>query len=216
MDFYNSEKNALIQTMKDMSIKITSSDHQKYREISQLLWEKFEKGLINSASLQRKRFELFAEYLHIDIAKAPLINERYVRNLSHQVIMQSGALEMVQKLKRWYKIAVITNGLYKVQRERLKRSGLQQMLDGVFISQEMGVRKPCKEFFMMVMDAFYDHDRDKYLIIGDSITADISGGINAGMDTCWYNPTHKKVQDIEFSATYNIDGFDDLMALLLG
>jgi len=113
-----------------------------------------------------------------------------------------------------YRLAVVTNGLHLVQRARLERSGFLPLLDGVFISQEMGVQKPTKAYFDAVLSAFGDGNPNRYLMIGDSLSADIQGGINAGLDTCWFRPAGMEPRE-DVPPTYTVGGYDELLALLL-
>ena len=213
MDFSAGEKAALFQTMEELGTPISGADHLKYTQINADVWGRFELGLLDSRGVQRVRFEEFAAHLKRDPAEAQALNDRYVENLGRQAILLAGAADMLRRLKERYRIAAVTNGLHLVQRARLERSGLLPLLDGVFISQEMGVQKPSREYFDAVLAAFGDGDRAKYLVIGDSLSADIQGGVNAGIDTCWFNP--KGAEQGEIQPTYTAGSFEELLALLL-
>ncbi len=141
------------------------------------------------------------------------MNARYVENLGQHAIMLDGAMELLMQLSRNYKLAVATNGLTQVQRARLVKSGILPLFSGVFISQEMGVQKPDKAFFDSIFAYYGDDAREKYLMIGDSLSADIQGGINAGIDTCWYRPTGVALPGV-IVPTYTIGGLAELLALL--
>ena len=214
MDFSAGEKTALLQTMAELGTPLFEADFQKYLEINAGAWGRFEKGLLDSKSVQRVRFEEFAQYLNRDVAEAQMLNDCYVENLGKQAILFDGALDLLKQLKPQYQIAVVTNGLHLVQRTRLERSGFLPLLDGVFISQEMGVQKPHKSYFDEVFRSFGDGERSKYLMIGDSLSADIQGGINAGLDTCWFHPSGEP-NNTEIRPTYTVRGFEELLALLL-
>lgn len=214
MDFSAGEKAALFQTMEERGTPITDADHQKYLAINVGAWGRFEQGLVDSKTVQRIRFEEFLAYRNQDPAYAQEVNDHYVVNLGQQAILLDGAEEMLRRLKERYRLAVVTNGLHLVQRARLTKSGLLPLLDGVFISQEMGVPKPSREYFDAVLASFGDGVRDKYLIIGDSLSADIQGGINAGIDTCWLRPAGAEAR-AGISPTYTVHNFGELLALLL-
>ena len=87
------------------------------------------------------------------------------------------------------------------------------LLSGVFISQEMGVQKPDKAYYEQIMRTFGDDAREKYLMIGDSLSADIAGGVNAGIDTCWYHPAGAEAAQPQ--PTYTVRGYEELLELLL-
>ncbi|HWQ97731.1 MAG TPA: YjjG family noncanonical pyrimidine nucleotidase [Clostridia bacterium] len=213
MDFTAGEKTALFQTMEEMGVPISEADYQKYLEVNRAAWARFETGELDSKAVQRVRFEDYAMHLGVDVAHGAALNARYVENLGQQAILFPGAAELLETLSRRYKLAVATNGLTLVQRARLAKSGFLPLLSGVFISQEMGVQKPEKAYYDQIFSAFGDDAHEKYLMIGDSLSADIAGGINAGIDTCWYRPAG--AEEPRVVPTYTVDGYDELLELLL-
>lgn len=214
MDFTAGEKTALFQAMLEAGHPISEDDYRAYLAINQALWSRFEAGLLDSRAVQRLRFEQLLEHLGQSPADAQRLNDRYVEHLGRQAILLDGAPEMLRRMRARYSLAVVTNGLTLVQRERLKRSGFLPLLDGVFISQEMGLQKPSEAYFDAVRAALGDGDRTKYLIIGDSLSADIQGGINAGIDTCWFRPAGAEPR-ADILPTYTVNGYGELIALLL-
>ncbi len=213
MDFTAGEKTALFQTMEEMGVPISEADYQKYLEVNRAAWARFETGELDSKAVQRVRFEDYAMHLGVDVAHGAALNARYVENLGQQAILLPGAMELLETLSRRYKLAVATNGLTLVQRARLQKSGFLPLLSGVFISQEMGVQKPEKAYYEHIFSAFGDDAREKYLMIGDSLSADIAGGINAGIDSCWYRPFGAGEPHVV--PTYTVDGYEELLELLL-
>jgi FMN phosphatase YigB (HAD superfamily) len=69
---------------------------------------------------------------------------------------------------------------------RLKKSGYLKYFKDLFVSDRIGIEKPEKGFFDTCLGKM-GYEADQVIIIGDGILSDISGGINAGMNTCWYN-----------------------------
>jgi len=213
MDFTAGEKAALFQTMEEMGVAISEADYEKYLQINRAAWARFETGELDSKAVQRVRFEDYAAHLGHDAAQGIGMNAQYVENLGQQAILLDGALDMLTRLSARYKLAIATNGLTLVQRARLKKSGFLPLLDGVFISQEMGVQKPHRAYYETIFAFFGDTVREKYLMIGDSLSADIAGGVNAGIDTCWYHPAG--AEEANPQPTYTVRGFDELLELLL-
>ena len=214
MDFTEGEKTALFLTMEEFGISLAQTDYQKYLAVNKAAWSRFEAGELDSIDVQRVRFEDFAAHLGRDVAQATDMNARYVENLGEQAILFDGAAELLERLSRRYQLAIATNGLSLVQRARLAKAGILPLFRGVFISQEMRVPKPDKAYFELIFAFFGDEAREKYLMIGDSLSADIQGGINAGIDTCWYRPAGETLP-IDIAPTYTIDGYAELLALLL-
>jgi 2-haloacid dehalogenase len=83
-----------------------------------------------------------------------------------------------------------------------------------FISEEMGCAKPEKRFFDLVAAAIPDFDPASAIVIGDSLSSDIQGGINAGLDTCWYNP-HGKPAPPNMNITHTVTDLKDILPILL-
>ena len=83
---------------------------------------------------------------------------------------------------------VVSNGTVVAQTKKLTRSGLGALMDGVFLSEQLGAEKPKKKFFDQVFAAIGPVEKGETMIVGDSLTSDIRGGVNAGIQTCWYNP----------------------------
>ena len=214
MDFNAGEKIALFQTMVEFGAPIQDEEYHAYLAINQAQWAKFEQGLLDSKAVQRLRFEEFAAYLGRDRGEGDALNARYVENLGRQAILMQGAMDLILQLHERYQIAVVTNGLTLVQRERLKRSGFLPHLDGVFISQEMGVQKPSAAYFDYVLRGLSGAERTNCLIIGDSLSADILGGINAGIDTCWLRLAGAEPR-ADITPTYTVSDYTALLELLL-
>ncbi len=51
------------------------------------------------------------------------------------------------------------------------------------------------------------------LIVGDSLSSDIRGGNNAGILTCWYNPTGQKAPE-DLRIDYEITDLHQVFDLL--
>ena len=114
---------------------------------------------------------------------------------------------LFQRRRHNFELYIVTNGIATVQKSRLAKSGLLPCFKGVFISEEVGSQKPEKKFFDYILDKIPEKDKSKVIIIGDSMSSDILGGINAGIDTCFFNPWGRA--EI-YSPTYTAKSFDEL------
>lgn len=211
-DYNKSEENALRETFKINRIPFREIYLDKYREINSKLWLDFEKGLIDPAKIKEKRFEeLFNQLnLQLDVRK---FSEAYLESLSHQNILLEGAEELIKSLSGKFSITVITNGLASVQRRRFENSRLFQFINLVIISEEINFVKPSVEYFDYVIKKLGSPNKNEVLIIGDSLTSDIQGGNNFGIDTCWFNP-EKKNNDAGLNITYEIHNLSELIPIL--
>jgi 2-haloacid dehalogenase len=127
--------------------------------------------------------------------------------------MIDGALEMCERLSKKYKMYIVTNGQKYIQHNRLFPSPLFKYFDDCFISEDVGYEKPHIKYFEHVANAIPDFDPEKAIVIGDSLTSDMQGGINAGIDTCWYNPSGKSVPD-GYDLTYVVSNFSEMENIL--
>jgi 2-haloacid dehalogenase len=185
-----------------------------YSAINDGMWKKLERGEITKEAL---RFARFAEFCaaynwNFDVEKMSLT---YTGFLSEKVFLIDGALETCRRLAAHASLYIITNGIKFVQERRFGASPLVPYFKDVFISEEMGAEKPHKAYFDEVARRIPDFAPQETLVVGDSLSSDIQGGINAGLDTCWLNRSGKPVP-AEMPITYIIERLEELIPLILG
>jgi 2-haloacid dehalogenase len=146
-------------------------------------------------------------------AKADAFSARYLQNLAEASDLMVGAENIIRALKARYRLALITNGLKDVQRPRLARSAIAGYFEVVAISEEIGAAKPDPRYFDAVFALMGQPGREACLVIGDSLTSDIQGGLNYGLDTCWFNPVGKAGSP-PLPVTYEIKQLEELLPLL--
>ena len=161
---------------------------ENYKVINRGYWQAMERGEIEKPVLLIKRFEDFLNAYGLDASVAAGFNELYQILLGETVVFYDNALETVQALKGKVLQCAVTNGTKVAQDGKLRNSGLDKEFDHVFISEVVGIEKPNKGFFDAVFAEIGEFDKDEVLIVGDSLTSDIQGGVNAGIKTCWFNP----------------------------
>ena len=209
-DFAKAEANALKWTLDQSGLPFLPEYVHQYARCNQQVWQEFERGLVTSTELRVKRFRLFFDKagLSADTAAA---SQLYLRNLAFGTDLQEAADEVVHGLKNTFHLALVTNGLKDVQRPRLERSSLRDCFEHVFISEEIGAAKPAPAFFEAAFSALGQPARESVLIIGDSLSSDMKGGLDYGIDTCWYNPQGKSTS---LPVTYQIKRLAELEELL--
>lgn len=166
----------------------------EYKAINDDYWKQIEEGTIDKSRALVLRFEDFFRLHNIDTSKASEFNQAYQMAMGEVVIFNPNAKEAVEAFEGKYKQYAASNGTCEAQTRKLSKSGLTELLDDFFISEQVGAEKPSKDFFEYVFKAVGSNDPEEYIIIGDSLTSDIKGGKNAGIKTCWYNPSGKKNQ----------------------
>lgn len=213
-DFKQSESLALKRTLQHHQIAYDDQINALYSRINQSLWEALEQNQIDKKRLQSERFRQLLQQLDL-IGSPEQLNATYLIELGNCSILFNGAEAVCRILAEQYHLAIITNGIAVVQRPRFMRSPLAEIIRDLFISEEVGFEKPHMGYFHHVMQKLEINDHRQVLVIGDSLTADIAGGIKAGLDTCWYNPRHQS-PDRAVTPTYEIDRLESLPNLLSG
>ena len=212
LDFKKAENVALRKTLEEFGLDPTEEVCARYSVINQMHWERLERKEITRDQVLFGRFEvLFAEY-GID-ADAVTVSRRYTENLGIGHYFLPGAEEAVKALSKKYRLFLTSNGTTHVQQSRLKSADIEKYFENIFISQQIGVNKPDKGFFDGCFARIPNLDLGKTMIVGDSLTSDILGGINAGIATCWVNPKGKKAR-ADICPDYEIESLDKLQALL--
>lgn len=189
LDFHAAQDQALDRLFDSVGIAPTTTVKTAYATYNQSLWEKLEKGELTRDELMATRFPtFFKEYFQKELPNNSL-NERYLNFLAegHQEV--EGAKALLENLNaRGYELYIVTNGVRFIQEKRLRAAKFTHYFKDVFISETLGAQKPSPLFFERAFAQIKDFDKEHALIIGDSLSSDMLGGQNAGIDTLWYNP----------------------------
>ncbi len=213
-DFTAAEDHAITKTLLHFEVEPSPEHKALYHTVNAQLWELFNKGGIDQEDLAHQRFRLLLSRLELE-GDAQAWNLYYRQALGSCAILLPGAENLCRKLSARYTLSLITNGLGDVQRKRLAASPLERYFeDRVFISGEMGCRKPEKRYFEIVLDALGCRRKTgQVLVIGDSLSSDIRGAFNAQLDSVWLNRKGERAYPVK--PTYEITGYPDLERLLL-
>lgn len=193
-DYDRAENIALVEVFRLIGVTFDPAYLTAYRSINQALWQAVEKGELTLSRLKVRRFELLLQTIGVAYPPAAF-SASYLDCLATCSELVEDAAEVVQALHGKYRIAILTNGLQVVQRERLARSIIRQYIAEIIISEEIGGSKPAREFFATALARLGHPSRREALMIGDSWASDILGAIQYGLDACWYNPEHKPRPD---------------------
>ncbi len=214
LDFHRSEYEAIRHTMEQFGIAPNDALVADYSAINDSLWKKLERGEIEKSVLLYRRFELFCEK-HGFRADAKEMARTYMNTLSEKAYLIDGARELCAALHGKVRMYIVTNGVEFIQKGRYARSGLYRYFSDLFISGVVGYEKPAVEYFQYVAAHIPEFDKAETLIVGDSLTSDIRGGISYGIDTCWYNPAGKQLPE-GMSVTHVSSDFDDIYEFITG
>lgn len=211
-DFHKAEKIALTKTLVHFGIDPTEETLALYSTINAAHWKRLELGEISREEVKVGRYrELFKTIgVECDPVKATAYYESMLA-IGHYFM--PGAPELLGELYRKYRLYIVSNGTAKVQEGRIGSSGIAKYMDGIFISQILGANKPDKQFFDICFAEIPDFSLSETVIIGDSLSSDIKGGINAGITTVWFNP--KGIEnDNDIKPDYTIKELSEVPGLL--
>ena len=211
-DFKKCEYHALKEALSELSLPNGDEYIERYSEINEMMWKALERGEITKERLVLERFERFLKEFDFD-CDTERLSELYKERLSQQTYLFDGVEELLKKLYGTRRMFIITNGVKRVQDGRMSRSPISRYFEKIFISEVIGYEKPSKRFFESVMAQIPDFDIKRAIVIGDSLTSDIKGGINAGIDTCWYNPEGKKAP-ADMPITYTVRDLAEILDII--
>ncbi len=209
-DYDKAEAAALANSFQQFGLDFDQATGAQYRTINAQIWHDYELGHITQQDLRAERFRRLFTAVHLTV-DAEAFSRQYLVNLSQAGHLLDGAETLLRRLAASYHIAIITNGIASVQRPRLTASPIHDLVEAFVISEEVGVAKPDPAIFDVAFARMGQPAKAKVLIIGDSLSSDMQGGLNYGIDTCWYNPAGKPAS---LPVTYTIRRLDELLNIL--
>ena len=212
LDFHKAERIAISKTIRDFGVEPTEEVLHRYHIINKWHWEQLELGTMTRAEVLLGRFAMLFEERKIPV-DPEAVARAYEKNLGIGHWFLPGAEEAVETLSKKYRLFLASNGTASVQKGRMTSANLYRFFEKVYVSQEIGHNKPSKAYFDACFAEIPDFDPEKAMIVGDSLSSDILGGINAGIKTCWVNPTHGAAKE-GICPDYEIEALHQLPALL--
>lgn len=187
-DYHRAEAQALERAYGHLGLSYDPGRHlARYRAINDELWADLEQGKISQAALRTERFRRLFWEDGVEV-ELPGFSRTYLGYLGEGAFLLDGAEETCRYLAAKYRLAIVTNGIKEVQAARLSRSPLAPYISHLIISEDAGCQKPDPGIFDFAFRVTGHTQRHTVIMVGDSLTADILGGVNYGIDTCWYNP----------------------------
>lgn len=214
LDFSAAEREAIEGTLGHFGLPATDDAVAAFSSINAALWHKLEQGEIKKDKLTVQRFAELLEKLGAE-GDPVLMNNDFLTRLSKAAMPLPGAGEMLEELAEHCTIAAVSNGVLRVQLQRLDKSGLLKYFDGVFVSEKVGATKPNPRIFEYALKKLGIQNPKKVLMVGDSLGADIKGGINAKLDTCWCNFNGAE-NETGIIPTHTIRSYEELKLVAVG
>lgn len=183
-----------------------------YHLINKEIWSRVELGRFTTHEVKTERFKLLGQQLQL-IIKSEEIANTYEQGLVEFASWYPGVKETLLTLKNQYQIGIITNGLAEVQQGKYQLLGLKDLCDCYVVSDIIGISKPNKKIFEQALNHFNRAHTDA-LMIGDSLTSDYQGAINANLDFCWINSQNEKLPNDWIPPKYVIESVTQLPLII--
>lgn len=211
-DFSLTERIAVEKTFRGMDAGVPYDELvAEYHRINKILWKEVELGTMDTKRLRSERFRRLFDGLGLPYSPVEY-GERYIGYLSEGITLLEGAEELCRSWSARCPLVIVTNGIADVQRARIEHSALRPYISGLIISEEVGASKPDARMFEAAFASVGRTDKENVVMIGDSLTSDIQGGMNFGIDTCWYNPKGMP-NTLEKEPTYQVKALNELKAI---
>ncbi len=189
LDFEAPEKAAMKSLFLEYGFgECTDEMVRRYSQINRDYWERLERKELAKPQILVGRFRDFFCEVGVSPSFAEEFNDKYQERLGDTIVFKDDSYEIVKSLHGKVLQYVVSNATILAQTKKLRVSGLGVLMDGVFLSEQVGFEKPDARFFDEVLGHIQETDKSRILLVGDSLTSDILGGTNAGLPTCWYNP----------------------------
>ena len=220
LNFHASEKIGLAEVVTANGFEFTEELYAFFKARNKELWLKLEKGEVTREELFETRFRELFQKCGADTGGMELlrINSEFISAMSRNGVILEGAPEFLARLKSGVegaKVYIVSNGATVNALGRIRSTGLDRYLDGVFISEDMGVTKPSREFFDIVLGSI-GASADECIVVGDSLTSDMLGAKNAGIASCWFRPAGDVEKAMrEYEIDYAAGDFDELYNVLV-
>lgn len=194
LDFNKSAQRAMELAADELGVTFETDIYSIYKRINSILWQALERGEITMERIFAIRWNIIFEEAGIDF-DGEVFEACYRKNLYDSAVPIEGARELLEYLSRKYVVCAASNGVWAQQVNRLKNAGLSDYLGAVYTSDVMGFQKPTRAFFRECLkkaSCLLGEDKlpvwsGESVMIGDSLTADINGIRDYGIEPIWYD-----------------------------
>ncbi|GEP23613.1 YjjG family noncanonical pyrimidine nucleotidase [Lentilactobacillus diolivorans] len=208
LNFQASEHQAIQKLFNQINRPLTSKAYQNYHQMNEGLWRRLERGEISRETLLNTRFQIFFSQYGLDV-DGVAYEKQYRQFLSAGHDPIPNAVQLLNDLSHHHQLYIVTNGIAATQKRRLRESRMTKYITKMFVSETVGHPKPEPQFFDYVAESIDHFDKQQSLVVGDSLTSDILGAANYGLDSVWFNPAHQQNSTL-INPTYEIAGLMEL------
>lgn len=212
IDFNECAKHSIINSFKKHNFEYTEKTFMTFITENVKIWKRLEKGEITKADLRANRWNIILEKLSIDY-DGTIIEEEFENGVAQGAYAVEGAYELLDYLHSKYELYIVSNGFRFVQESRLKIGDFRKYFKDIFLSEDIGIQKPAKEFFDYCFEKLNQPNKEDVILIGDSLSADIIGGLNYGIDCIWFNKNGEELPQ-NIKPTYIVNKLKEIENIL--
>lgn len=210
LDFQKAEQRAFMKVCQDNNLTYDNELFDSYKAINKSLWKKYEEGEISNSEVVATRFELFFKEVGKDI-DGKKTDEMYRNYLAEGDQLFDGVYNLLEILSKSHVLCIASNGIGKTQHTRLINNNIKKFFDYIFISEEIGSKKPERQFFETIFNKLENYSKEQILMVGDNINADIKGADSFGIDSCLV--LDKNIEQNDIIPTYTVKKVVDIINL---
>lgn len=214
LDFTVAQRAALQEVIKKYNFPEDADIYDYYKALNDSLWKKFERGEISKEELIKTRFSVFCDHYGMKYPADGGMERCYQDALGKSHFLMPDAFEVVGRLSRHFRMFLVTNGFAVTQYSRIEKSGLSPFFEEIFVSEKVGAQKPSQEYFQYIYEFLKKPDKKDMIIIGDSLSSDILGGKQFGIDTCHVCLRKQTPVYTKLVPTYTITSLKELFTIL--
>lgn len=212
IDFNECARHSIMNIFEELGFSYTEKVFETFICENVKIWKRLEKGEITKAELRANRWNIILGKLGIEY-DGTIIEEKFENGVAQGAFAVEGAYELLDYLYPKYELYIVSNGFRFVQESRLKIGDFRKYFKDIFLSEDIGVQKPAKEFFDYCFEKLEQPKKEDVILIGDSLSADIIGGLNYTIDCIWFNKNGDKLPE-SIEPTYIVDRLKDIEKIL--
>ena len=212
IDFNECARHSIINAFEETGLPYTPEVFETFIRENVKIWKRLENGEITKPQLRADRWNIILDKLGLDF-DGPTLEEMFENGVAKGAYPVEGAYELLDYLYGKYKLYIVSNGFRFVQESRLKIGNFEKYFEDVFVSEDVGIPKPAKEFFDYCFEKLNKPSKEDVILIGDSLSADIIGGVNYGIDTIWFNK-NEDLSSTDTKPTYTVLKLDEIKTIL--
>ena len=212
LDFHKSSEKAIKTAFSKCAIPFTDKVITTFHEVNDGLWLQIEKKEITKQEMYGLRWTTIFKALGITYDGVEF-EQQFRSTLSTIAEPVDNAREMLEYLYKKYPLYAASNSSYEHQYKRMTQADMLKYFRKMFVSERVGALKPAKEFFEYCLTDIGITEPAEAVIIGDSLSADIDGGVRMGLKTIWFNP-HKLTAPTDIIPDFTVGSLLEIKNIL--